>query len=99
MILLYRDVFNNTHPKKVLEALTIIRKTALNREKIAAEKIFEKALNYLQPLYFDRLSHFYKNTRDYEICKSDNFTNRSICKDQKTTGCINPYFARLQILH
>ena len=99
MILLYRDVFNNTHPKKVLEALTIIRKTALNREKIAAEKIFEKALNYLQPLYFDRLSHFYENTRDYEICKSDNFTNTGICKDQRMTGCNNPNFTKLQILY
>ena len=55
IMLLYRDVFNYTPPRKVLEALNIIRNTALNREKTAAEKILEETFDYLQPLYFNRI--------------------------------------------
>ena len=61
IILLYRDVFNYTLPRKVLEALTTIRKTAVNSEKTAAKKIFEKTMDYMQPLYFDKIrEEFFK---------------------------------------
>ena len=86
IILLFKNVLNLTRPRKLLEALTSIRKTAVNAEKIVAEKIWEKTVEYLQPLQYNIIND--EKFIDSEICKSNNVTNSRIYKDQITIGIL-----------
>ena len=84
IVLLFKNVFNITRPRKLLEALTSIRKTALNAEKVVAKNIWHKTVEYLQPLQYNIIN--YENFTKSEICKTNNITKSRICKDQKTRG-------------